>query len=89
MANIKENKKGFKIIQVSRSELMDKLCLYGAMGVCDHCNETTPTGYYIAVLNQWFCPKCYQDWYHRARIYPEDVAIENKNFEFYKKIFGI
>ena len=54
MANIKENKKGFKVIQVSRSELMDKLGLYGAMGVCDRCNETTSTGYYIAVLNQWF-----------------------------------
>lgn len=61
MANIKENKKGFKVIQVSRSELMDKLGLYGAMGVCDRCNGITSTGYYIAVLNQWFCPDCYQD----------------------------
>lgn len=89
MANIKENKRGFKVIQVSRSELMDKLGLYGARGVCDRCNGITSTGYYIAVLNQWFCPKCYQDWYHRAKRYPEDVAIENKNFEFYKNMFGL
>ena len=89
MANIKENKKGFKVIQVSRSELMDKLGLYGAMGVCDRCNGITSTGYYIAILNQWFCPDCYQDWYHGTKRYPEDVAIENNNFEFYKNMFGL
>ena len=54
MANIKDNKKGFKVIQVSRNELMDKLGQYGAMGICDRCNGTASTGYYIAVLNQWF-----------------------------------
>lgn len=68
---------------------MDKLGLYGAMGVCDHCNETTSSGYYIAVLNQWFCPKCYQDWYHGARRYTEDIAYEIENFEFYKNMFGL
>ena len=86
MANIEENKKGFKIIQVSRIEMVDKC---DSFGICDSCNETAETGFYIAVMNQWFCPKCYQNWYRRARRYPEDVAIENKNFEFYKKIFGI
>lgn len=45
--------------------------------------------YYIAVLNQWFCPKCYQAWYHRATYYPEDAKVENRNFEFYKNIFGL
>lgn len=89
MANIKDNKKGFKVIQVSRNELMDKLGQYGAMGICDRCNGTASTGYYIAVLNQWFCPHCYQEWYHRATYYPEDTKVENKNFEFYKNIFGL
>lgn len=89
MANIKDNKKGFKVIQVSRNELMDKLGQYGAMGICDRCNGTASTGYYIAVLNQWFCPHCYQEWYHRATYYQEDTKVENKNFEFYKSIFGL
>lgn len=89
MAKIKENKKGFKVIQISRKELMDKLGMYGAMGICDRCNETTSTGYYIAVLNQWFCPKCYQDWYSSATYYPEDATVENKNSEFYKNMFGL
>lgn len=60
MANIKDNKKGFKVIQISRKELVEELGQYGAIGICDYCNETASTGYYIAVLNQWFCPKCYQ-----------------------------
>lgn len=49
----------------------------------------TDYSYYIAVLNQWFCPKCYQAWYHRATYYPEDAKVENRNFEFYKNIFGL
>ena len=57
MANIKDNKKGFKVIQISRKELVEELGQYGAIGICDYCNETASTGYYIAVLNQWFCPK--------------------------------
>ena len=73
MANIKDNKKGFKVIQISRKELVEELGQYGAIGICDYCNETASTGYYIAVLNQWFCPKCYQAWYHRATYYPEDA----------------
>lgn len=89
MANIKDNKKGFKVIQISRKELVEELGQYGAIGICDYCNETAFTGYYIAVLNQWFCPKCYQAWYHRATYYPEDAKVENRNFEFYKNIFGL
>lgn len=76
MANIKDNKKGFKVIQISRKELVEELGQYGAIGICDYCNETASTGYYIAVLNQWFCPKCYQAWYHRATYYT-DTLIKN------------
>lgn len=49
MANIKDNKKGFKVIQISRKELVEELGQYGAIGICDYCNETASTGYYIAV----------------------------------------
>lgn len=36
MANIKDNKKGFKVIQISRKELVEELGQYGAMGICDY-----------------------------------------------------
>lgn len=89
MAKIKENKKGFKIIEISRAELVGRLAEYGCIGICDNCNSTSITGYYIAVLNQWFCQKCFYEWYNKAVNYPEDRNIEEKNFEFYKKLFEL
>nr|UYE98185.1 MAG: hypothetical protein [Bacteroides phage NR01] len=41
------------------------------------------------MLNCWFCPKCYNEWYGCATHYPEDIKIENKNFEFYKNLFDL
>ena len=66
MARIVENPKGFKVIELSRLEIVHNI--WGSMGICDCCNETAPTGYYIAVLNQWFCPKCYAEWLEYAEI---------------------
>ena len=74
MAKIVDNPKRFKVIELSRNELA---------------NGTSNTGYYVAVLNCWFCPKCYNEWYGCATHYPEDIKIENKNFEFYKNLFDL
>lgn len=52
MANIKDNKKGFKVIQISRKELVEELGQYGAMGICDYCNETASTGCCLRKLLQ-------------------------------------
>ena len=61
--------------------------------MCDFCADVALAhnykGFYIAVLNQWICKKCYEDWKKRAHWYEEDSAIENKNFEFYAKLFGL
>lgn len=89
MAQIKDNKKGFKVIQISRSELVNKLGEYGGMGICDSCGKTAQTGYYIAVLNRWFCPHCYIEWNAYATYYDEDKKIEEKNFNYFKSLFGI
>lgn len=87
MARIVENPKGFKVIELSRLEIVHNI--WGAMGICDCCNETAPTGYYIAVLNQWFCPKCYAEWLEYAEHYPDDEPYETHNFNNYKAIFGL
>lgn len=89
MAKVIENKKGFKVIEISRRELVEKLSIYGALGICDFCNGTNNKGYYIAVLNHWYCPECYESWLKRAKYYTSDSAVENRNFEQYKQIFGI
>lgn len=87
MAKIIDNPKGFKVIEISRAELVAKID--GSIGICDYCNETHATGYYIAVLNQWFCPKCYAEWQGYAKRYPDDEPYETENFNRYKRIFGL
>lgn len=69
-----ENKKGFRVIKVSRMLLeaatRQKKC------VCDNCLKSPDVGYYVAVINRWLCPKCYSDFYKNAINYPEDRAVE-------------
>lgn len=89
MAQIKENKKGFKVIQISQKELVEKLGEHGAVGICDYCGKAASNGYYIAVLNSWYCPHCYIEWYNRATYYKEDKNIEERNFNYFKSLFGI
>lgn len=89
MAKIVSNPKGFKVIQINRVELVKKLSHQGSIGICDFCNKTSEIGYYIAVLNSWYCEKCYKNWLIRAKYYVEDLDIEKRNFETLKKIFGL
>lgn len=76
MAEIVKNRKGFKVMKMNLFEIN----YIGGFGICDWCGNTSTEGYYIAVLNQWYCPKCYNEWYLRATYYPEDAVIENRNF---------
>ena len=59
----------------------------GGHGICDYCGTPSGNGYYIAVLNQWFCPQCCDEWKATAHYYPQDADIERKNFEFYAPLF--
>jgi hypothetical protein len=78
MAEIIENEKGFKIIKLSLSEINKA---FGGYGICDDCNNASFDHYYIAALNETYCPTCYEAFCKRARWYPEDSKIENANFE--------
>lgn len=76
MAEIIENKKGFKVLKMR----LEEINYIGGFGICDFCNMSQSEGYYVAVLNQWLCKKCYDEWYLRAKHYPQDAKIENRNF---------
>ena len=89
MAKIFENKKGFKVIEATRGEMMCALSEYGCVGICDSCGKSKPDGYYIAVLNCWYCKDCFNKWYMLAKYYPEDAEIENRNFELYRQILDV
>lgn len=86
MAKKVDNPKDFLVIEVSTVELFAKA---GGYGICDSCNATAENGYYVAVLNRWYCPACYESWVKRAKLYKEDVKFEKENFERYAKIFGL
>lgn len=80
----------FLIIECTAGELMD------AVGtdicICDWCGRaflSSEKGYYIAVLNHWYCEKCFEEWKEHAEWFAEDVDYERKNFEFYAPRFGI
>lgn len=89
MANRIERGK-FLIIECTAGELMDAVGSY--ICICDWCDKPcvpSEKGYYIAVLNHWYCKECFEKWYSHAKWYPQDAEIENKNFEYYAKHFGL
>lgn len=76
----------FLIIECTAAELY---VACGGPGICDYCGTTSGNGYYIAVLNHWYCPKCFEDWKRTARYYPRDADVERMNFDFYAPRLGI
>ena len=84
MAEIVNNKQGFRIIKMNKEDL--KTVGFGR--ICDNCGNSLIKYneiYYIAVLNRAFCKKCYERWISNARKYNEDIPYEERNFEFYAK----
>ena len=86
MAYIYNNKKGFKVI---RTENRAEALMLGGAGVCDWCNIKSKTGYYVAVLNHWYCDACFHDFYCRAVFYKEDMKIEMKNYNRFLPVYGL
>lgn len=87
MAKIIENEKGFKVIEIDYLEMLK----IGCGNICDHCGEPHyGKGYFVAVLNRWFCPTCYEEWRKYATpISRGDLWVESKNFNYYKMLLGL
>lgn len=84
MANIVNNDKGFKVICLSKEEAASLGFGYKEDGscVCMHCgNDCGDSIYYIAVLNDTMCERCFHRWVAGATFYPEDMRYEEKSFE--------
>lgn len=80
MAHFYENSKKFKVIKMSYSEAIAIWWKYGGCGICDCCLAKKVDGYYVAVLNYYMCPKCFERWFKKAIHYPEDFYFETKSF---------
>ena len=76
----------FKVIKASAKEMFEAV---GSPGICDYCSERPEHGYYIAMLNKWYCSKCWKEFKKRAVWYPEDAQIEERNFKHYAFCLGI
>jgi len=92
MAEIVENKKGFKVIKIETKRMFD--VFRGTLGVCDNCNQVATigdemAGYYVCVLNSFLCEKDYLEWNERATYYPEDSKYEIEKFNMVKDKLGL
>ncbi len=85
MAKIVKSDKGFKLIEMSAAEVID----FGGFGICDNCSKPAEKGIYVAVLNCWMCDECFKKWHSRAKNFPEDREVGERNFEAYKNILKL
>ena len=77
------NKEGFKIIELSLSEVR----LVGGYGLCDTCNGFAENGFLIPVLGTyWMCPKCYEEWNKHSKLEEEDKEYEEQNYQRWLEI---
>lgn len=81
-----QNEQNFRVLLVSKKEL-EKATMQSKC-VCDECLATPEYGYYVAVLNRWLCPRCYERWIMGATRYLEDCWVEEMNYGFYKGLLG-
>jgi len=75
----------FLVIEASRADM----AAIGSPGICDYCGTPSEHGYYIAVMNRWYCPKCYEDFKKRAVWRHHDHVIEQRNYQCYGKLLGV
>ena len=76
----------FLVIEATRAE-MHRVC--DSPGICDYCGKVSDNGYYIAVLNSWYCPECYEKFKELAVWRHHDHVIEEKNYQYYSKLLGV
>lgn len=72
-------KNGLTVYKMTAEEA--KKVFPGGLGVCDFCNTKTKDGYYMPVLNHYYCNPCFNAWKLRAKRYPEDSWFENEMIE--------
>ncbi len=60
--------------------------LLGGSGICDDCGQPAAKGYLVPVLNHYQCKECFEGFRMRAKYYPEDEPIEQKNCRYYEQM---
>ena len=78
MLSIINNEKGFKVIRMPIYTM--RKIFHGTLCICDSCLADLSYCFYVPVINQIFCPDCFDKFIKRAKWYKEDSIIENDRF---------
>lgn len=77
MAKKVENEKGFLIIEMTIQEAV--ACL-DCFGECNLCGDSVESGYYVAVIDQFYCETCYRAFIGGASRYRSDIGTERQRY---------
>lgn len=84
MAKKIKTEKGFLVIKINTEEAQKIGFGVNGLCVCMECNGMcNPDIYYVAALNDTLCEKHYYKFIEESPYYPEDSAIEQRNYDFY------
>ena len=82
---IEYTKQGYSYIKCFKEDCFN----WGGAAICDSCGEQmTSDVYLIYILNQAFCPKCFNEWLKHAERYEEDILLQKQNHERWYKSHG-
>ena len=79
MANLWKNDKQFKIIKMSWKEYVASTDSWGLCSCCGD-NSAEESLYYVALIDDAYCQKCFDAYYQGAKRYKGDVEKEQANF---------
>lgn len=85
MASLWKNEKQFKIIEMSWKEYV---AATDSWGLCDICgdNSSEEPLYFVALVNQAYCPRCLEAYMSGAKRYKGDIEKEQENFVRMKNV---
>ncbi len=82
---IKYIKQGYSYIECTEEECYN----WGGTCTCDFCGEKmTGTIYLIAILKQAMCEKCFRQWQERAKVFKEDLSIQDLTHKNFYSAYG-
>ena len=76
----------FLVIEATAREMFVAV---GSPGICDYCDAKPEKGYYVAVMNSWYCPECFERFKRMSKHFAEDRPVEVRNFHYYGMKLGV
>lgn len=80
MDRIQYTEEGFSYVEVTMKECIN----WGGWCICNGCNNLSDDLKLVYILNDTYCPKCFEEWVERSKKYSKedrdmDLALQNKH----------